>query len=70
MPLLKAHLLLSAEDILQVIRDVTPMVLSRALKLCNFLDWKDIKVPPMFCTLHKSDCCCCVILSGHVMFKL
>lgn len=29
---------------MQVIRDVTPMVLSRALKLCNFLDWKDIKV--------------------------
>ncbi|KAL3136266.1 hypothetical protein ABBQ32_007273 [Trebouxia sp. C0010 RCD-2024] len=28
----------------KVIRDVTPMVLSRALKLCNFLDWKDIKV--------------------------
>lgn len=30
--------------LVQVIRDVTPMVLSRALKLCNFLDWKDIKV--------------------------
>lgn len=28
----------------KVIRDVTPMVLSRALKLCNFLDWKDIRV--------------------------
>jgi len=40
----------SADDMLQVIRDVTPMVLSRALKLCNFLDWKDIKVLPMLCT--------------------
>jgi hypothetical protein len=41
----------SADEMLQVIRDVTPMVLSRALKLCNFLDWKDIKVLPIFCTL-------------------
>lgn len=28
----------------QVIRDVTPLVLGRPLKLCNFLDWKDNKV--------------------------
>ncbi|KAK9829550.1 hypothetical protein WJX72_006427 [[Myrmecia] bisecta] len=28
----------------KVVREVTPMVLGRALKLCNFLDWKDIKV--------------------------
>jgi AP-1 complex subunit sigma 1/2 len=28
----------------KVIRDVTPMVLPRALKLCNFLDYQDIKV--------------------------
>ena len=27
----------------QVIRDVTPLVLGRPLKLCNFLDWKDNK---------------------------
>ena len=50
MPLLAVHSCTSgssADDVLQVIRDVTPMVLSRALKLCNFLDWKDIKVLPM-----------------------
>ena len=29
---------------MQVIRDVTPLVLGRPLKLCNFLDWKDNKV--------------------------
>ncbi len=45
----------SADDVLQVIRDVTPMVLSRALKLCNFLDWKDIKVLPM--ALHLNAVC-------------
>lgn len=28
----------------KVIRDVTPLVLGRPLKLCNFLDWKDNKV--------------------------
>jgi len=28
----------------KVIRDTTPMVLARALKLCNFLDYQDIKV--------------------------
>lgn len=37
-----------SKDFFQVIRDVTPMVLSRALKLCNFLDWKDIKVKYVF----------------------
>ncbi len=29
----------------QAIRDLTPLVLGRALKLCNFLDYQDIKVP-------------------------
>lgn len=28
----------------KITRDVTPVVLSRAPKLCNFLDWKDMKV--------------------------
>lgn len=29
---------------LKAIRDITPTVLSRPAKLCNFLDWKDSKV--------------------------
>ena len=29
---------------LQIIRDISPLVLGRALKLCNFLDYQDIKV--------------------------
>eukprot|EP00891_Asterochloris_glomerata_P000323 jgi/Astpho2/323/Aster-02205 len=28
----------------KVVRDVTPMVLARAVKLCNFLDYRDSKV--------------------------
>lgn len=28
----------------KIIRDITPLVLGRALKLCNFLDYQDIKV--------------------------
>lgn len=28
----------------RVVKEVTPMVLSRPLKLCNFLDWKNIKL--------------------------
>jgi AP-1 complex subunit sigma 1/2 len=28
----------------KIIRELTPLVLSRPLKLCNFLDWKDTKV--------------------------
>lgn len=52
----------SADDVLQVIRDVTPMVLSRALKLCNFLDWKDIKVLPMLCTLSNHMQVCLLML--------
>jgi len=32
----------------QIIRDISPLVLGRALKLCNFLDYQDSKVgvPP------------------------
>lgn len=29
----------------KILRELTPMVLGRPLKLCNFLDWKDTKVP-------------------------
>ena len=28
----------------KITRDITPLVLGRALKLCNFLDYQDIKV--------------------------
>ena len=28
---------------LQTVRDISPLVLGRALKLCNFLDYQDIK---------------------------
>ena len=28
----------------KIIRELTPMVLARPLKLCNFLDWRDTKV--------------------------
>lgn len=35
---------LSSDTVSQVIRDLTPLVLGRALKLCNFLDYQDIKV--------------------------
>ena len=34
----------ASSSLLQVVRDVTPMVLARALKLCNFLDYRDSKV--------------------------
>ena len=32
----------------KITRDITPLVLGRALKLCNFLDYQDIKVCAMF----------------------
>lgn len=28
----------------KIIRELTPAVLARPLKLCNFLDWRDTKV--------------------------
>lgn len=28
----------------RIIRELTPQVLARPLKLCNFLDWRDTKV--------------------------
>ena len=39
----------ATSSLLQVVRDVTPMVLARALKLCNFLDYRDSKVGPAAC---------------------
>lgn len=32
------------KDRAKIVRDITPLVLGRALKLCNFLDYQDIKV--------------------------
>lgn len=32
------------KDRAKIIRDITPLVLGRAVKLCNFLDYQDIKV--------------------------
>lgn len=29
---------------LQIIRDITPTILGRTAKLCNFLDYQDYKV--------------------------
>jgi hypothetical protein len=41
----------SQKERTRVIKEVTPMVLQRPLKLCNFLDWKNIKLvgapPPL-----------------------
>ena len=31
------------KDRAKIVRDITPLVLGRALKLCNFLDYQDIK---------------------------
>ncbi|KAG2487861.1 hypothetical protein HYH03_013577 [Edaphochlamys debaryana] len=28
----------------RVVKEITPMILARPLKLCNFLDWKNIKL--------------------------
>uniref|UniRef100_A0A7S0RTH3 AP complex subunit sigma n=1 Tax=Chlamydomonas leiostraca TaxID=1034604 RepID=A0A7S0RTH3_9CHLO len=28
----------------RVVKEITPLVLSRPLKLCNFLDWKNVKL--------------------------
>lgn len=34
----------SQKERTRVVKEVTPMVLQRPLKLCNFLDWKNIKL--------------------------
>mmetsp|Transcript_13785 Transcript_13785/g.41622 ORF Transcript_13785/g.41622 Transcript_13785/m.41622 type:complete len:170 (-) Transcript_13785:391-900(-) len=40
----KWYVTLPQKERARIIREITPMVLGRALKLCNFLDWKDQKV--------------------------
>ena len=40
----------------KIVRDITPLVLGRSLKLCNFLDYQDIKVGALACEL--SICLC------------
>ncbi|CAD7697256.1 unnamed protein product [Ostreobium quekettii] len=32
------------KDRSRVIKDITPIILARPLKLCNFLDWKNLKI--------------------------
>ena len=39
----KWYTTLTQKERAKVIREITPMVLARPLKLCNFLDWKDNK---------------------------
>lgn len=39
------------KDRAKIIRDITPLVLGRAVKLCNFLDYQDIKVTARTCSL-------------------
>jgi AP-1 complex subunit sigma 1/2 len=34
----------SQKERARVVKETTPMVLSRPLKLCNFVDWKNIKL--------------------------
>ena len=36
----------------KIIRDITPLVLGRALRLCNFLDYQDIKV--LICMINST----------------
>ena len=40
----KWYTTMTQKDRAKIIREITPMVLARPLKLCNFLDWKDNKV--------------------------
>ncbi len=40
----KWYTTLTQKERAKIIREITPMVLARPLKLCNFLDWKDNKV--------------------------
>lgn len=34
----------SQKDRLKVAKEITPLILARPLKLCNFLDWKNLKL--------------------------
>ena len=40
----KWYTTLTQKERAKIIREITPMVLARPIKLCNFLDWKDNKV--------------------------
>jgi AP-1 complex subunit sigma 1/2 len=42
--LAKWYTTLSQKDRAKIIKEVTPVVLSRAPKLCNFVDWRDAKI--------------------------
>ena len=53
------------KDRAKIIRDITPLVLGRALKLCNFLDYQDIKVSPCTCSLEQLFRCCPLNIRFH-----
>lgn len=42
--LAKWYTTISQKDRAKVVKEVTPIVLSRAPKLCNFVDWRDGKL--------------------------
>ncbi len=42
--LAKWYTTMSQKDRAKIVREITPMVITRPLKLCNFLDWKDMKL--------------------------
>ncbi len=42
--LAKWYTTLSQKERAKIIKEVTPVVLSRAPKLCNFVDWRDAKI--------------------------
>ena len=42
--LAKWYTTMTQKEKLKIIRDITPTVLARPAKLCNFLDWKDSKL--------------------------
>ena len=42
--LAKWYTTMSQKERAKIVREITPMVITRPLKLCNFLDWKDMKV--------------------------
>ena len=42
--LAKWYTTISQKDRAKIVREITPMVITRPLKLCNFLDWKDMKL--------------------------
>ena len=53
----KWYTTVNQKDRARIIRELTPMVLSRPLKLCNFLDWKDQKVALLAATLSGMGTC-------------